>query len=242
MLSGRQLRLYSLLLMLVFAFFYCSCGQEKRTEQIDFYQARERMVQQQLITRGIRKPVVLSAMRKVPRHLFVPSAYQAEAYNDYPLPIGEEQTISQPYIVALMTEVLNLKSDDKVLEIGTGSGYQAAILAEITKNVYTIEIIPSLATTAADRLSKLGYTAIKVKCGDGYQGWKEYAPFDAIIVTCAPDDIPKALIEQLKDGGRMVIPVGESPNQMLYLVEKRKGAIVRKGIVPVLFVPMVHGK
>ncbi|MCX7918784.1 MAG: protein-L-isoaspartate(D-aspartate) O-methyltransferase [bacterium] len=200
------------------------------------------MVQQQLIARGIQDTTVLAVMRKVPRHLFVPEKYRAEAYNDYPLPIGEGQTISQPYIVALMTESLKLKPQEKVLEIGTGSGYQAAVLAEITKNVYTIEILPSLATTAAKRLTELGYTSVKVKCGDGYQGWKEYAPFDAIIVTCAPEDIPKALVDQLKDGGRMVIPVGEIPNQMLYLVEKRKGTVVRKGIIPVLFVPMVHGK
>ncbi|MDI6783413.1 MAG: protein-L-isoaspartate(D-aspartate) O-methyltransferase [bacterium] len=223
-------------------FFCCSCGQEKKSEQIGFNKLREQMVQQQIIARGIKDPVVLAALRKVERHLFVPVRYQKEAYNDYPLPIGEDQTISQPYIVALMTEVLKLKPEEKVLEIGTGSGYQAAVLAEISKNVYTIEIIPALATTATKRLTELGYTTIKVKCGDGYQGWKEYAPFDAIIVTCAPDEIPPKLIEQLKDGGRMVIPVGEKYTQTLYLVEKRKGTVVQKGIIPVLFVPMVHGK
>jgi protein-L-isoaspartate(D-aspartate) O-methyltransferase len=232
----------AVLIILSIILFCYSCGQDKPIPQLDYDKTREQMVQQQLTARGIKDPVVLAAMRKVPRHRFVSSRYQAEAYNDYPLPIGEEQTISQPYIVALMTEVLNLQPDEKVLEIGTGSGYQAAVLAEITKNVYTIEIIPSLATTATKRLIELGYTTIKVKCGDGYQGWKEYAPFDAIIVTCAPDEIPPKLIEQLKDGGRMVIPVGERPHQTLYLVEKQKGTVVRKGIIPVLFVPMVHGK
>lgn len=195
------------------------------------------MVETQIIARGVKDKRVLEAMLKVERHKFVPLNLQKYAYEDYPLEIGEGQTISQPYIVALMTELLELKGNEKVLEIGTGSGYQAAILAELCKKVYTIEIIPSLAENAKKLLKNLGYKNIKVKTGDGFYGWKEYAPFDGIIVTCAPSDIPKPLIDQLAEGGRMVIPVGDIYQELL-LIKKEKGKLIRKSIIPVRFVPM----
>jgi protein-L-isoaspartate(D-aspartate) O-methyltransferase len=202
-----------------------------------FRAMREKMVETQIKSRGVKDPRVLSALLKVERHRFVPEEYLNSAYSDQPLPIGEGQTISQPYIVALMTELLELKGDEKVLEIGTGSGYQAAVLAELAKEVYTIEIIESLASTAKKRLSELGYQNIKVKAGDGYLGWPEAAPFDAIMVTAAPDHIPKPLIEQLKEGGRMVVPVG-TYSQELKKIVKRSGKIETTDIIPVVFVPM----
>lgn len=204
---------------------------------------RKNMVELQIKGRGIKDEKVLSAMLKVPRHLFVPPEWVEQAYEDYPLPIGEGQTISQPYIVALMTASLCLKGNEKVLEIGTGSGYQAAILAEIVKEVYTIEIRESLALSAEKRLKKMGYKNIKVKVGDGYFGWKEYAPFDGIIVTCAAPAPPPPLVEQLKEGGRMVIPLEENPfYQSLVLITKEKGKIKKKSIEAVRFVPMVREK
>jgi protein-L-isoaspartate(D-aspartate) O-methyltransferase len=203
----------------------------------DFTQARRWMVETQIKRRGIKDKRVLQALLRVERHKFVPPKLRAYAYNDTPLPIGEGQTISQPYIVALMTELLQLRGQEKVLEIGTGSGYQAAILAELAKEVYTIEILPKLASSAEKRLKELGYKNIKVKCGDGYLGWPAEAPFDAIIVTCAPPHIPKPLQEQLAEGGRMVIPVGVH-YQELKLVIKEKGKIKVKEIIPVRFVPM----
>jgi len=218
-----------------------SAGETKE----DYLALRKKMVNEQIVARGIKDKKVISAMLKVPRHEFIPEKYCKiyNPYGDYPVPIGEGQTISQPYIVALMTELLVkeqelLKNKKRILEIGTGSGYQAAILAEIYPQVYTIEIIESLAKKAEKNLKRFGYQKVKVKCGDGYLGWEECAPFDGIIVTCAPDHIPQPLIEQLKEGGRMVIPVGEYPQQTLYLVEKRNGQISKKVIIPVLFVPM----
>lgn len=204
----------------------------------DFKAKQERMVETQIKARGIQDPLVLKAMAKVERHRFVPGPLQNRAYGDHPLPIGQEQTISQPYIVALMTELSSLKGGEKVLEIGTGSGYQAAVLAELAKEVYTIEIIPALANSARDRLQKLGYKNIQVKTGDGYQGWPEAAPFDAIIVTAAPDHIPQPLINQLKEGGRMIVPVGTYPNQELKRITKKSGKAEITDILPVLFVPM----
>ena len=178
-------------------------------------------------------------MRTVPRHEFVPAEQRVFAYEDRPLPIGYEQTISQPFIVALMTEQLEPRAGDKVLEIGTGSGYQAAVLAGLVKEVFTIEIVEPLARRAEADLQRLGYTNVFVKAGDGYQGWPEHAPFDAIIVTCAPDQIPAALIEQLRDGGRMIIPVGpENAVQELIRVEKTSGAVTKRTVIPVRFVPM----
>ncbi|MCM8782921.1 MAG: protein-L-isoaspartate(D-aspartate) O-methyltransferase [Candidatus Omnitrophica bacterium] len=209
------------------------------TRQIDFSILREEMVKQQIEKRGIKDRRVLEAMLKVERHKFVPPSMRIHAYEDRPLPIGEGQTISQPYIVALMTELLELKPTDKVLEIGTGSGYQAAILAELVKEVYTIEIIDSLAKKAEDLLRELGYKNIKVKIGDGYFGWPQESPFDAIIVTCAADKIPPVLVEQLKEGGRMVVPVGEF-FQSLKLVIKKGSEIIIRDIIPVAFVPMIR--
>ncbi len=177
-------------------------------------------------------------MNKVERHRFVPKHLAARAYEDNPLPIGEGQTISQPYIVAFMTEVLDLKPADRVLEVGTGSGYQAAILAELCKEVYTIELVKTLGERADSLLRKLGYSNAFVRIGDGYEGWPEAAPFDAIIVTCSPSHIPKPLEEQLKEGGRMIIPVGESSVQELVLVTKQGGRLKKQKRLPVLFVPM----
>jgi protein-L-isoaspartate(D-aspartate) O-methyltransferase len=208
-------------------------------QQADKYEAmRQRMVRTQIMERGIDNPAVLGAMKKVPRHLFVTKEYQDEAYNDYPLPIGYNQTISQPYIVAYMTDVLKPGSKMKALEVGTGSGYQAAVLAEIVEKVYTIEIVPELASESAGRLKMLGYKNITCKYGDGYQGWKEYAPFDLIVVTAAAETIPQPLINQLAENGRLVIPVGK-PNaiQELQLVVKKKGKTETKRLTFVRFVP-----
>jgi protein-L-isoaspartate(D-aspartate) O-methyltransferase len=203
----------------------------------DFITMREKMVETQIKARGVKDPRVLAALLKVERHRFVPEKYLDSAYSDQPLPIGEGQTISQPYIVGLMTELLELNGKEKVLEIGTGSGYQAAVLAELAKEVYTIEIIELLAYTAEKRLSELGYQNIKVKTGDGYLGWPEAAPFDAIIVTAAPDHIPKPLIDQLKEGGRMVVPVGTYTQELRKIV-KKFGKMETIDVIPVLFVPM----
>ncbi len=221
------------------AFIQCTDGARvsESSPKGDFKVMRAKMVETQIKARGVKDPRVLSALLKVERHRFVPEEYLNSAYADQPLPIGEGQTISQPYIVALMTELLELKGDEKVLEIGTGSGYQAAILAELAKEVYTVEIVESLASTAKNRLLELGYQNVKVKFGDGYLGWPEAAPFDAIIVTAAPDHIPQPLLEQLREGGRMVLPVGRYA-QELKRVLKRSGKIEITDITPVVFVPM----
>jgi protein-L-isoaspartate(D-aspartate) O-methyltransferase len=198
------------------------------------------MVKYQIEARGIDDKKVLDALLRVERHRFVPDRYIPHAYEDRPLSIGEGQTISQPYIVAFMTHVLSLSRTDKVLEIGTGSGYQAAILGELCDNVYTIEVIPSLGLKAQGLLKELGYDNVRVKIGDGYEGWKEYAPYDAIIVTCAPTHVPEPLKEQLKEGGRMVIPVGEMYNQKLVLLRKAGDRLIEEKTLPVRFVPMVN--
>lgn len=195
------------------------------------------MVNDQLVPRGITDESVLEAMLKVPRHKFVPEGHIHNAYYDCPLPIGMGQTISQPYIVAFMTELLNIKEGDKVLEIGTGSGYQAAILAEIGCEVYTIEIVESLALKAKRIIQDLGYKNINFKIGDGYMGWKENAPYSAVIVTAAPPQIPAPLVEQLKEGGKMVIPVGDYFQELL-LLKKTKEGVKEKKVTPVRFVPM----
>lgn len=219
-----------------------SITKEKEMNEYDkFYQKRLQMVEYQLKSRDIVDRKVLDVMLKVERHKFVPKEYEELAYIDEPLPIGFGQTISQPYIVALMTQLLEVKKEDKVLEIGTGSGYQAAILAELAKEVYTIEIIPELAQRAEKLLKELGYKNIFVKIGDGYLGWPEYAPFDKIIVTCAPEEIPQPLIDQLKDGGKLVIPVG-SVWQELVVVEKKEGKINKRNVIPVRFVPMIRDR
>ena len=215
------------------------CGQ-KPTLASDFAAQRQRMVTEQLKARGISDERVLNAMNKVPREEFVPPDSRAGSYEDGPLPIGYGQTISQPYIVAFMTEQLRLKRSDRVLEIGTGSGYQAAILAELMSEVYSIEIVEPLAKNAEATLQRLGYENVHVKTGDGYKGWPEAAPFDAIIVTCAPDKVPQPLVDQLKDDGRMVIPVGDRFAQELYLLEKKNGQLKQSATLPVRFVPMAR--
>ena len=207
-------------------------------DTIDFTTARRRMVEDQLVPRGITNTQVLAAMSKVPRHEFVPENYRSQAYADFPLPIGHNQTISQPFIVAFMTEQLAPKSSDKVLEIGTGSGYQAAILAGLVRAVHTIEIVEPLGRRAERDLKRLNYTNVFVRIGDGYQGWPEAAPFDSIIVTCAPDQVPQPLVDQLKEGGLMIIPVGPAFDQQLYICKKTGAKIERKAILPVRFVPM----
>ena len=204
-----------------------------------FAAGRKSMVESQLQERNITDAKVLSVMELVPIHLFVPEEYQNQAYDDHPLPIGYEQTISQPYIVALMTQELHLKPEEKVLEIGTGSGYQAAVLSEIVKEVYTIEIIPGLAKEAAERLETLGYKNIKVRHGDGFEGWEEFAPFDAIIITAAAPLVPEPLIDQLSEGGRLIMPLGNRRSlQNLILVTKKNGKTTMKSITEVIFVPM----
>lgn len=206
-----------------------------------FAQRRRQMVDDQIKARGIKDRQVLDAMLKVRRHLFLPAALSNSAYEDCPLPIGEGQTISQPYIVALMTELLELKGAARVLEIGTGSGYQAAILAEFVAELYTIEMSESLARRSEGLLRSLGYSNIKVKYGDGFWGWPEFSPFDGIIVTCAPEKIPPLLCDQLADNGRLVIPVG-AYLQELKLVRKVNNEIKESGIIPVRFVPMLRQK
>jgi protein-L-isoaspartate(D-aspartate) O-methyltransferase len=214
---------------------------ERGQQRMPFDLERQRMVEYQLQNRGIKDARVLEAMLKVERHLFVEPGYEDFAYQDLPFPIGYEQTISQPYMVAFMTESLGLTKNDRVLEVGTGSGYQAAILAEIAKEVYSVELIEPLALSAAERLEKLGYRNVHVQCGDGHQGWPEHAPYDAVIVTAAPSKIPKALVEQMKTGGRMVIPLG-SFFQNLYFVKKTPHGIEKEELFPVRFVPMVFPK
>lgn len=211
------------------------------SEAADYKKKRDTMVDEQIISRGIEDAKVIAAMRKVERHVFVSFLMRHLAYADGPVSIGHGQTISQPYIVAFMTAVLGLNENDTVLEIGTGSGYQAAILAEIVKKVYTIEILEPLAKSARERLEKLGYKNIEVKCGDGYQGWPQYAPFDKIIVTAAPDHIPMELAAQLKVGGKMIIPLGTS-YQELYLITKTGDGLLKERLFPVRFVSMVHGE
>jgi protein-L-isoaspartate(D-aspartate) O-methyltransferase len=234
-------KLLAILLVFIFLLLLAHCTEVKRASDPspkgDYKTMREGMVETQIKARGVKEPRVLAAMLKVERHLFVPKDLHPTAYSDQPLPIGEGQTISQPYIVALMTELLDLKGEERVLEVGTGSGYQAAILAELAREVYTIEIIEKLATSAEKLLLDLGYKNIKVKAGDGYLGWPEAAPFDAIIVTCAPDHIPRPLMDQLREGGRIVIPVGEF-NQELKKIVNRGGKLETTNVIPVIFVPM----
>ncbi len=220
---------------LVFAFPLASCRQPVAEDC-------ERMVREQIEQRGVRNADVLRAMRATPRHLFVPAVLRPWAYSDQALPIESGQTISQPYIVALMTELLDARKTDGVLEVGTGSGYQAAVLSRLARHVYTIEIVPELAKSARERLAKMGYRNITVRQGDGYRGWPEQAPFERILVTAAPLDIPQALLDQLSRGGRLVAPVGASPwTQELVVIEKAaSGEIRQRSVAPVMFVPMVR--
>jgi len=232
--TGRNSLLHRLFLMLLLlpAAGGTAVGQQR------FELQREAMVQKSLEAEGIRNPRVLEAMRKVPRHEFVRTADRARSYEDTALPIGNQQTISPPYVVAYMTEVLDPGPEDRVLEIGTGSGYQAAVLGAICRDVYTIEIVPQLAKQATRRLQDLGYENVHVREGDGYKGWEEHAPFDRIIVTCSPESIPQPLIDQLKEGGRMIIPMGERYQQSFHLLKKENGELQDEKLISTLFVPM----
>ena len=238
---------FLILILIVLLVFLCIVIYEhgEETAADAYLRKRHNMVEYQLKSRDINDPKVLQAMIVVPRHKFVDQEIIESAYNDSPLPIGEGQTISQPYIVALMTQLLELKGKEKVLEIGTGSGYQSAVLAEIAKEVYTVEIYESLSNKSEKLLKELGYKNIHFKVGDGYDGWEQYAPYDAIIVTCAPDHVPPSLIRQIKDnGGRIVIPVGGIWSvQTLMSITKTNGEVHSKGIIGVRFVPMIgHNK
>lgn len=228
---------YKQLLLLIFSLLWVSvCGQDFQTE-------RKTMIVEQLIKRGISSPAVLKAMDVVPRHLFVSTDQRTMAYVDGPLPIGHGQTISQPYMVALMSQTLNLDAGSRVLEIGTGSGYQAAVLAEMDMEVYSIELIPELAEQATKNLELAGFSKVKIRTGDGYKGWPEEAPFDGIILTAAPEQIPQKLIEQLKSGGTMVLPVGAiNQVQTLKKLTKTADGVTETDLVKVRFVPMVRGK
>jgi protein-L-isoaspartate(D-aspartate) O-methyltransferase len=204
----------------------------------EYERARWRMVSDSIETAGVRDPRVLDAMRRVPRHEFVPATYRSKAYWDSAWPIGFKQTITWPSVVALMTEALEPRPEDRVLEIGTGSGYQAAVLSQLVKEVYSIEIVKPLGQAAEKRLKRLGYRNVKTKVGDGYAGWPEFAPFDKIIVTCSPEKVPQPLVDQLKEGGRLIIPVGTRYDQEMTLLEKKEGKLVRKKLMPTYFVPM----
>jgi protein-L-isoaspartate(D-aspartate) O-methyltransferase len=206
---------------------------------INYESERKRMVDEQIAARGVKDQRVLAAMRKVPRHEFLPEVIRGMAYGDHALPLGEGQTMSQPYMVALMTELLGLQGTERVLEIGTGSGYQAAVLAELCEKVYTVERVKTLAEKARATLDRLGYKSVAIKVYDGTYGWKDMAPFDAIMVTAGAPDIPAPLVEQLKEGGRMVIPVGERYGQLLVKVVKTAEAIITEKSIPCVFVPLI---
>jgi protein-L-isoaspartate(D-aspartate) O-methyltransferase len=213
------------------------CTMKDSTPTDGYREARERMVREQIAARGVKDERVLAALSRVPRHELVPAELRESAYQDRPLPIGMGQTISQPYVVAYMTEQLGLEGGERVLEVGTGSGYQAAVLAELAKEVYSIEIVPELGARARADLARLGYTNVQVRIGDGYRGWPEHAPFDAIIVTAAPGHVPQPLVDQLAVGGRMVLPVGEWEQQLL-LIERDERGLRRERLIDVRFVPM----
>jgi protein-L-isoaspartate(D-aspartate) O-methyltransferase len=220
------------------AFSNRALGQAGLPQFNNYVAAREQLIREILIPGGVTDERVLSAMRETPRHEFVPQDVRAQAYYDRSLPIGSRQTISSPFIVAIMTQELDTKPEHKVLEIGTGSGFQAAVLSPLVKEVYSIEIVPELGNRAREVLTSLGYKNVTTKVGDGYKGWEEYAPFDRIIVTCSPENVPQPLVDQLVEGGLMVIPVGERYQQMLYLMRKKDGKLEREELRPTLFVPM----
>jgi len=225
--------------MLVLLYFFAACCIGQPQPGTDYRGERDMMVRRQIESRGITDSQILSAMRKVERHLFVPPEQVSRAYGDHPLPIGHGQTISQPYIVAFMTEALDVSRNTKVLEVGTGSGYQAAVLGELCDSVFTIEIVRPLGEKAKSLLNSLGYRNVYVKIGDGYKGWIDFAPYDAIMVTCSPTHVPQPLIDQLVEGGKMIIPVGKTFSQELILLVKTKGKLRQQAVLPVRFVPMV---
>lgn len=247
---------YRFNVLVILMLFYCSCSSASRDQEhkdrnrsatlqpgqnmdtTQWKKEAKEMVATQLVARGISDKNVIHAMENIPRHLFVPKSLKDMAYTDRPLPINEEQTISQPYIVAIMSELLELKGHEKVLEIGTGSGYQAAVLSQLADTCYSIELIKSLADSASQLLKRLGYNNVIAKCDDGYKGWPEHAPFDCIIITAAPEEIPQKLVDQLKVNGRMVVPVGKFYQQLVLITKTEKG-IKKKNIIPVRFVPMV---
>ena|SRR3990172_4386455 len=231
-------KIFILAFLCFIALISCAADREPDTQSSWWKSKAEKMVEEQLRGRDITDKKVLKVMEQTPRHMFMPEYLKYLAYEDHPFPIGHGQTISQPYIVALMTELLKLNGSENVLEIGTGSGYQAAILSKLAAQVYTIEIIPALADEARVRLAQMGYANVRVITGDGYKGLPQFAPFDSIIVTAAPEEIPPALVEQLKTGGKMVIPVGDSIQQLM-LITKTSSGIKKESIVPVRFVPMV---
>ncbi len=247
--SGYRLKRLLTLVWLICLVLASACGAESAESPAPtsaqtgtggdaFAQQREQMVAKTIEKRGVSDPAVLTAMRAVPRHLFVPDEQVSQAYADHPLPIGYGQTISQPYIVALMTEALALAPGDRVLEIGTGSGYQAAVLVEITDQVYSVEIVPELAEQAAENLRQAGYAQVETRQGDGYYGWEEYAPYDAIVVTAAPDHVPQPLVDQLKEGGRLVIPIGPPGGyQSLWLFVREGEELSATNLGGVRFVP-----
>ena len=232
---GRRIRVF-LLVLLSLAGLATAVAADAAADR--FAEQRRNMVEEQIRLRGVADPAVLAAMEKVPRHLFVPPPQRPAAYADAPLPIGHGQTISQPYIVARMTELLGVRRGDKVLEIGNGSGYQAAVLAEMGVRVYTIEIVEPLGREARETLARLGYRSVEVRVGDGYKGWPGEAPFDAIIVTAAPPKIPQPLLDQVKTGGRIVLPVGDVWQDLEVLTKRRDGTFERQKVLPVRFVPM----
>ncbi|MBN1561005.1 protein-L-isoaspartate(D-aspartate) O-methyltransferase [candidate division KSB1 bacterium] len=216
-------------------------SQRQAPQSDGYFERRQKMVEQQIVARGVSDECVIAAMRSLPRERFVPSAYSDRAYEDYPLPIGHNQTISQPYIVAYMTELLQLDGAEKVLEIGTGSGYQAAVLGECAAAVYSIEIVTPLCNESRELLADLGYENVHVRCGDGYDGWPEEAPFDAIIVTAAPVSVPQKLIEQLANNGRMIVPVGRFVQNLMLITKDESGRIAEEKLIAVRFVPMTRG-
>ncbi|NOU58605.1 protein-L-isoaspartate(D-aspartate) O-methyltransferase [Marinifilum caeruleilacunae] len=216
--------------------------QKQNVQDMDFKEKRFKMVAEQIQSRGVNHSKIIKAMQNVERHLFVPRYLQKYAYQDRPLPIGHGQTISQPYIVGLMSQLLEVEEGEKLLEIGTGSGYQAAVLGELGGKVFSIEIVKPLQRRADFVLDSLGYENVETRYGDGYLGWPEQAPFDGIIVTCSPTKVPQALVDQLAEGGKLVIPVGLKNVKKLVLMEKKKGKIVQRNVIPVRFVPMVDSK
>jgi protein-L-isoaspartate(D-aspartate) O-methyltransferase len=246
MASLKKIFRHILLLAYICLILILSCSSRQKNVQLSqeyqeswWRQKANQMVESQIISRGVADRRVIEVMKITPRHLFVPEDMVEYAYNDSPLPIGWGQTISQPYIVALMTELLNLKGDEKVLEIGTGSGYQAAVLSQLVDSCFSIEVVSELAELSSTKLKDLGYSNVVVKWGDGYKGWTGHAPFDAIIITAAPEKIPEELINQLKTGGKMVVPVGTLYQDLLLIIKTNKG-YQQRNIIPVRFVPMIH--